>query len=228
MKREAKQETGLRTGLKTGLKTTMHQRVGVGVVGVFVVSAIVSIAIADITGSKHDFSPLGWSQNEICKPCHTPHNADTSVEAPLWNHTQTTATYVLYTSPTLSGDIQQPGPASKLCLSCHDGTVALDSYGENAGDHYIYGQTLIGTDLSNDHPVGIKWEHRGVGSNCLDCHNIRPGPGEDPMVSVLPFFEDARIECATCHEPHNKLGIAGMLRMSNDGSALCFHCHDPK
>lgn len=41
---------------------------------------------ANIEGSKDDFSGSGWT-TEICEPCHTPHNADTTViDAPLWNH----------------------------------------------------------------------------------------------------------------------------------------------
>lgn len=43
---------------------------------------------------------------------------------------------------------------SRLCMGCHDGTVALDSYGDLTGSIFITGHKLIGTDLTNDHRVG--------------------------------------------------------------------------
>lgn len=46
-----------------------------------------------ITGSSHDFTTQAWSGGRICVACHTPHKANTSVaDAPLWNHTNSTAT----------------------------------------------------------------------------------------------------------------------------------------
>ena len=92
-------------------------------------AALSCLVIAQtIVGSAHDFSGEGWSGGEICLPCHTPHNADTTEpDAPLWNHAVTSALYTLYDSPTMDVAPEQPRPASKLCLSCHDGTVALDS-----------------------------------------------------------------------------------------------------
>lgn len=186
----------------------------------------VTLSTADITGSGHDFSQYSWAESEICKPCHTPHNANETVATPLWNHQLTTATYTLYAGLSDSSDIQQPGIMSRLCLSCHDGTVAVDSYATNIGNHYITGDALISTDLSNDHPIGIKWEHQGGNVSCFNCHDVTPGG--DLFSSELPFYEDARIECMTCHEPHNKENIPGMLRISNTGSALCLHCHNPQ
>ncbi|MCF6248770.1 MAG: cytochrome C, partial [Desulfobacula sp.] len=87
-------------------------------------------AWAGITGSAHDFSgATTWnSSGEICITCHTPHNADIN-EQPLWNHTVTAASYTLYTSGTLDSVAGQPAGTSKRCLSGHDGTGALDSYG---------------------------------------------------------------------------------------------------
>ncbi|MCP4665925.1 MAG: cytochrome C, partial [Deltaproteobacteria bacterium] len=99
----------------------------------------VSVSYAVIAGSAHDFSTQPWMaahNGQICLPCHTPHNADTSVtDGPLWNHQVTTvATYTLYTSSTFEAtDSGQPDGRSKLCLSCHDGTVAVDSFGGVTG-----------------------------------------------------------------------------------------------
>ena len=67
---------------------------------------------------------------------------------PLWNHKVTTATYTLYSSPTLKATLSQPTHyGSKLCLSCHDGTVALDSFGGNTGTTFIDSSNSVGTDL---------------------------------------------------------------------------------
>jgi hypothetical protein len=143
-------------------------------------------AFGEISGSKHDFSAQAWSDNQICKPCHTPHNADVSVTGRIWAHTMSTATYKYHgtrgsstdTTTTTDGanaTITQSGvdSASRLCLSCHDGTVALDSFmGKDGGstgksisdlvaNGGLYNPNLGGAavgaataDLSNDHPVG--------------------------------------------------------------------------
>lgn len=180
-------------------------------------------ARAKITGSAHDFSGAGWSGNRICRPCHTPHSAGSTTQAPLWNHAVTTATYTLYSSPTMDVPVQQPGEVSKLCLSCHDGTVALDSFGGNTGSNMISGPALIGTDLSNDHPVGIEWKHQTV-SACSPCHYIHGNP-----YSYRVRFYNKRVECASCHDPHNNGSQEkGMLRVSMAGSELCLECHTDK
>lgn len=64
---------------------------------------------------------------EICVYCHTPHAANTQVSLPLWNRTIPSTTYNTYNSSTLTQSVSQPGPNSLSCLSCHDGTVAVDS-----------------------------------------------------------------------------------------------------
>ena len=57
-----------------------------------------------------------------CNGCHTPHNADTLPGVPLWNGSDTTTTFVMYSSHSFQGVIDgQPSGDSKLCLSCHDG-----------------------------------------------------------------------------------------------------------
>ncbi len=85
-----------------------------------------------IVGSAHDFNTgigNGWyTSDQICIPCHVPHNADTSVAAaPLWNHEVTVATFTPFSSATMDAIVGQPDESSKLCLSCHDGTVGIDS-----------------------------------------------------------------------------------------------------
>lgn len=65
---------------------------------------------------------------EVCVYCHTPHGANRQVNAPLWNRTINTTSYTIYDKPrTLNRPIGQPGPNSLTCLSCHDGTISIDS-----------------------------------------------------------------------------------------------------
>ena len=191
--------------------------------------SIPAIAFAQgtgIVGSKHDLSTQSWSNSEVCFPCHTPHHANPTVP-PLWNHTVSTATYTLYTSERLKNPVAMPGYASVVCLSCHDGTVAVDALGGAAGASFMSGKALIGTDLSNDHPVGALWAH-GSGFNglCSSCHGRSMGrmitKGER---MALPFYKK-RVECASCHDAHNKgAGEKAFLRKKIAFSELCYHCH---
>jgi predicted CXXCH cytochrome family protein len=190
-------------------------------------SVVCAVAVhAAITGSGHDFSALGYGSNEICIFCHTPHNAKKDVsDSPLWNHKASTATYTLYSSTTLKQAPQQPRGPSKLCLSCHDGTVAIDSFGNANGSHFISGAANLGTNLSDDHPISIPWDHQTMSGGRPSCSNCHSFHGALPY--NLPFY-NGYLECATCHEPHNKTPAGGavkMLRKSLTQSAICLHCH---
>lgn len=192
-----------------------------------ILAVYTTVVHAGITGSKHDLSGRDWGTNEICIFCHTPHNAKMVPNSPLWNHKVTTATFIMYSSPSLkiSPEPQPRGP-SKLCLSCHDGTVAIDSYGKRTGSQFISGSAKLGIDLSNDHPISIYWDHQtvtpGGGPSCSKCHGAHQG--KKPIID-LPFY-DRYLECATCHEPHNKYpAYTRMLRKSLNQSEICLLCH---
>ncbi len=185
-----------------------------------------------ITGSAHDFSAT-WSDGEICAPCHTPHGGDASVTvAPLWAHTETsTATYTLYTSATstLDATMAQPAGLSKLCLSCHDGTVALSSFtgADNSdtnkmGD--LYASANFGIDLSNDHPFGFTYDDALATTDTELNPPSTTSSGLGAEIDDDMLFSD-KIECASCHDVHNKVDNGKLLRISNAGSALCLTCH---
>ena len=189
---------------------------------------------AAISGSAHDFSSYGWSGGRICVVCHTPHNADTTVsDAPLWNHETTTAVYALYGSPTLDATPGQPTGVSKLCLSCHDGTVAVDSYGGATGTQFI--NTLapsanVGVDLSNDHPVSFVYDSALA---ALDGELTDPSADGDTdpdsvgnSVPFLPLFNGV-MQCGSCHDVHNTVsaGNQSLLIKTSAGSQLCLTCH---
>ena len=183
-----------------------------------------------ITGSAHDFSTANWNfTGEICTPCHTPHNASLeTLGAPLWNHEVTKSTFTLYDSPTFDGSdtIGQPSGTSKLCLSCHDGTIALDNFGGfTGGTTFNQGSRVLGTDLRNDHPVSFTYDSALA---------ARDGELYDPTVRSSglggtiheDLLHDGRVECTSCHNVHNESGAPYLLVKDNFGSALCLTCHD--
>jgi predicted CXXCH cytochrome family protein len=180
-------------------------------------------AAAALQGSAHDFSTYGWSGGEICILCHGPHGTP-GAEAPLWNHAISNATYVLYDSPTMAEPTEQPGPGgiSRLCLSCHDGTTAIDYFGGTQGTTYIDAinpNALVGTDLSNDHPIGVYWNHQEQTHDCLNCHDI-----QNMTIKDVKFY-NRRVECPSCHDVHNDVPNPKLLRLPMSGSRLCFQCH---
>jgi hypothetical protein len=122
---------------------------------------------------------------EICVYCHTPHNNNTAIEAPLWNRTTPAGPYNMYTSPTLDMSIQgSPKGVSLACLSCHDNTIGLDQIinipsnqfgttpnnakiqtcaaachtGSSPAGGINFEGTVMGTDLRNDHPISISYD----------------------------------------------------------------------
>lgn len=190
-------------------------------------------AEATIRNSAHDFSSQSWSGGEICIVCHTPHDAKTPQIAPLWNHASTGATYTLYGSPTMDNPVGQPGNASKTCLSCHDGTVAIDSYGNNLGTHFMPGapgtpgSANLGTNLSDDHPIGIGYHMDRPAQACSNCHDMHGGGGGAYLLNATTPFFGGKIECATCHDVHNNKVASEphMVRVTVVGSEICLRCH---
>ena len=182
---------------------------------------------AGITSSAHDFQSLGWSGGEICVPCHTPHRADTSVtSSPLWNHDVTASTFTLYSSTTLDSTPGQPNGHSKLCLSCHDGSVALDSFGGATGTTFVTGNYLVGTDLSGSHPVSITYDTAlaTLDGGLYDPATQTSGLGGTIATDML--FNTGSVECTGCHDVHDGAGNDDLLWIDNAGSALCLTCHD--
>ena len=102
--------------------------------------ALPSSRISDVRNTKHNLSSLnsavtrnvkGTNEDEICVFCHTPHGGEMS-QGPLWNRHLSSATYDTYNSGSLDATaagvaLGQPNGISKLCLSCHDGTIAIGS-----------------------------------------------------------------------------------------------------
>jgi predicted CXXCH cytochrome family protein len=189
---------------------------------------LVPDAQAGTSGTPHDFSDKSWSGNRVCLPCHTPHEAMPAA-LPLWNHEVTVTTYTLYSSPTgtLDATVEQPAGISKLCLSCHDGSVALDSFSGMSGDTYIDPVYQVGGSgsLAQEHPVSFTYDD-DLASADGELHTPSDtDSGLGSTIAVDMLFDD-KFECASCHDVHDSAGVPKMLRLTADGSILCLTCHD--
>jgi predicted CXXCH cytochrome family protein len=117
-----------------------------------------------IIGSPHDFRGYKWNRSgEICLPCHAPHLTKT-LPAPLWNHELPTQTYIMYAkthTPTMDAEPGSlPDGMSKICLSCHDGIIAPETYGRNPGRGaaHLFGKDLMSSVLGNNHPISFIYD----------------------------------------------------------------------
>lgn len=181
-------------------------------------------AQSDVVNTKHNLSVSGpgpikaTTENRICIFCHTPHNA--TPNTPLWNKEIEPQAYDLYTSSTLKSTMSQPTGPTKLCLSCHDGTIAMGAVVNPAGGITMVGGGTIppgsladfGLDLSGHHPVSFSY-------------SSVPNPelvGTPP--SDLVFGGVDEIHCTTCHDPHSDK-YEKFLAKDNRYSALCVSCH---
>lgn len=185
-----------------------------------------------ILASKHDLSVSGpgniraTAESEVCLFCHTPHRG--TGELPLWNHVLSQQSYKPYSSSTSKALIGQPTGASKLCLSCHDGTVALGMVASRSNPIQMrdgvttmpVGPSNLGTDLSDDHPVSFNYDQSLAAAN---------GELKDPasLNGKVHLDHNGQLQCTACHDPHdNQFGK--FLVENNYASALCLRCHDPK
>lgn len=225
-----------------GGETRMKKVLIFAVIMLFVASA----AFATIVGSKHDMrehqTGMTLGYNEVCVYCHTPHGAATGVTLPLWNRNMpTNGSYQYYNNPnntlnaTLSGTLTGQ---SLACMSCHDGTVAIDAlvntpnYGLigtftnnvsaatkmlNAGNGYL------GTDLRNDHPVSFTFD---TALHTADAGLNDPVDATGSGLGGTVRLFNSRVECASCHNVHDNTTAQPFLRGSNAGSALCLACHN--
>ena len=182
----------------------------------------------------HDLSPAGTSPVKgsianSCLYCHAPH-ASMGIGTPLWNQQLSVQTYSMYTSTTYHQTGEQPpiGSASKLCLSCHDGTVAPGqtvAFGALAMSGVMKSTSVFGNDLKSSHPFSLKTPFTDAPEiNALLFGS--PPTTADPAVQLV----NSNIECTTCHQPHfqnlDKVLPLFLVRDSSSGT-LCLACHDP-
>lgn len=198
------------------IKTTSKLALGVGLFSIGA-SALAdgwdptsqASTIGSIVNTRHNltvgYSSLGeimqLARNDygaICVYCHTPHGGNKQIQAPLWNRTVNPGNYTLYDKPTtLMRPIGLPGPSSLTCLSCHDGTIAIDS--------------VLNMPGSGTNPMGSTNLNNEVGTSNMDFLNTwaASGAGTGPSGEhfVLgPELGTSNTGCAFCHTPGNPFG----------------------
>lgn len=201
--------------------------------------------LAGVEQTKHNFSSQTYSPNaffygtrQLCVFCHTTHNADLTLGT-LWNHEDNPGqTYQMYNSPTMDMvQSAQPHDGSLVCLSCHDGTIAINSlnnlpgpagagsYGtpggaalDGAGKLTSSSNAYIGTNLQDDHPVGITYDASKDPTGFVAKTGV-PTNFPDKLLS-----DGLYVECSSCHDPHDNTN-SNFLVVSNTDSNLCTKCH---
>ena len=198
--------------------------VGCLALGAVLLSA--AVARARIANTVHNLSAAGPGAikapgvGEICVFCHTPHSASTT--RALWNRSLPPTTYNLYASSTLEATLSQPTGASRLCLSCHDGTTALGNLRVPPATGPVTlgpltGRASLGTDLSDDHPVSFVYDSALA---------LKQGQLADPpaIPKTLPLDSTRQLQCTSCHEAHDNR-YRKFLRVDDRAGTLCTACH---
>lgn len=220
-------------------------------------------ADASILTTRHNLSTSGpgpikaVSETQVCVFCHTPHHADSS--GPLWNHSLSpVANYTVPSSATqLSSPLIQPDGTSRLCLSCHDGTVAIGSViniggavttismqDSGTGRLTAGGQlsanipTNFSTDLSGHHPVSIEVNDALLTDKQKQCTDgvitIKVCNPASPIkllttanLYVSGPHTNRGVQCASCHDPHEDPVPGTTMFLRVAQSDLCANCHVP-
>lgn len=175
-----------------------------------------------------DFSSNPGGQ-QICIFCHTPHNANTAENAPLWNRSFSAETFQRYTgSATFRiknlgvANYAQPNGSSKLCLSCHDGVASMGDV-LRGGPITMTKDVIDGIASFNPSTNKMRYGHHPVSfvyatgfSSTPDTQSgtVIPGlPGDyvfpqaldgNHVVRLKDTGRDGRgwMQCTSCHDAH--------------------------
>lgn len=207
---------------------------------------------AGIKDTKHNLSYYGptdrtifasdETETEVCIFCHIPHQANP--EYPLWGHELTDATYTHYTSDTLqsySSEADAPpiDGISRLCLSCHDGTIAVGALiftPIEMTKEFIMPEDLgfLSTDLSGGHPISIVYDESLVNRrNNIESLTLKLNSPSvvlmDRDVKLYPTQGGMGVQCSSCHDPHGGKGgsDAPPFWRKTTTDAVCLVCHNP-
>ena len=201
------------------------------------------------TGAGGSGTGVNGPSYALCNYCHVAHkfasevgaNGATIPSTLLWNHTLSSSTaYTVYSSwtqkatdiaslqPTgTNADINNP---SIMCMSCHDGTVALNSTYTGAigsvGTGMPSDRVINPADVNKTHPVNFTYD-----STLANAAGMRVPAGTNGVDNntnpVVPLF-GGKMQCATCHEPHTNSRLLfrtfAQVYTTTNGS-WCLYCH---
>ena len=212
----------------------MNRRLLTICLSVLLSSAAWAQGFNDVLGA-HDMTPMGKSPikgrvSGSCLYCHAPHSAMAGPATPLWNQQLSVQSYTSYTSSTFHQTGVQPplGSPTKLCLSCHDGTVAPGqtvAYGKLNMTGSMKTTSKFGGDLRSSHPVSMKTPLADSPEINVLLSSASPNTG-DAKVQLVK----GNVECNTCHDPHvqgKDPVVQDFLVRDASNGALCLACHDP-
>lgn len=167
------------------------------------------------------------TKEDICGFCHTPHSAEPKV--PLWGHQISTSSYKIYFSKTLDSFLKQPSNQSKLCLSCHDGTIALWDKGNEKIKLDRSSKGYIGLDLSGSHPVSFSIDDSIIFLNNQKDSNLKSLSEIKKEFNNNSYGIEFEMECTTCHDPHKNIYADGEIPFGKRDkfNNLCLSCHIP-
>lgn len=195
--------------------------------------------------------PGAGGTTEVCVFCHTPHGASPAgvkIKAPIWNKKLSAAHYTLYDqvwSKSFEAVINPGAPTgySRLCLSCHDGTIALGntinkggSGGLNAEDYameYPTGQ-LSANAIPGTIPVGegvTSGNTRVIGTDLRNDHPISM-VFDTSLLSKDIEFVDPGPPIRRPHTQSTPTPISPMRRATGESTEVfdtvqCTSCHNP-
>jgi hypothetical protein len=129
-----------------------------------------------------------------------------------------------------------------MCLSCHDGVTAIGLLSDSTTINMLGGTKLEDfpsaaaaiIDLSTSHPISFVYD----GFVLADLLGyIAPGYGAGsytlPSTAVTPLDGQSRMQCTTCHDPHDDTRASNTLPFwrqdtgisATDYNVVCDACH---
>ena len=204
------------------------------------------------TGAGGTGTGVNGPSYALCNYCHVAHKfagdaqyGGLGTNGPgqlLWNHTLSSSTaYTVYTSWTMqnkdiaslqttgnpNADINNP---SVMCMSCHDGTVALNStYTGTIGSNGTLdaARTINPADANKTHPVNFTYDATLAANAGMKVPAGTQGVDANTGNAVVPLF-GGKMQCATCHEPHTNSHLLfrnfNPVYTATNGS-WCLYCH---
>ncbi|GFO64829.1 cytochrome C [Geomonas paludis] len=189
-----------------------------------------------VNGSLHDMNGIASANQDkagrVCVFCHAPHHAIKddlgATNYPLWNHTLVDPTkYTGYTWATpanatfgvadinVATVITDPliGP-SRLCMSCHDGAIAIDQHGgldgtmAQAGGTTVANRAKLTNDLSNTHPIGFDYNAAATARNAAAGNGSATAGGAAEIVpSDYGFATGINVVSTVANQPIAGQGV---------------------